>query len=73
GILRSIDGGNTWHDYSIGIFCPNIYTLAITPSDSPRLIAGSYGSGLYWIDPSVPPAGKFPWFLFLPAITKGKH
>jgi len=73
GILRSIDGGNTWHDYSIGIFCPNIYTLAITPSDSPRLIAGSYGSGLYWIDPSIPPAGKFPWFLFLPAITKGKH
>lgn len=54
GVLRSFDGGETWYDYSAGIFYPKLYSLAITEEDSPLLITGSYGSGLYWTHPSSP-------------------
>jgi PKD repeat protein/photosystem II stability/assembly factor-like uncharacterized protein len=47
-ILCSKDGGETWHEYGQGIFYPYIYSLAITAGDPPLLIAGSYGSGVYW-------------------------
>ncbi len=54
GVLRSTDGGETWHDFSEGIFYPVVYSLAITQDQSPLLIAGSYGSGLYWSHRSTP-------------------
>ena len=54
GVLRSFDGGESWHDYSGGIFYPMLYSLDITTADPPLLIAGSYGSGLYWRHPSAP-------------------
>jgi PKD repeat protein len=46
-VWRSKDGGETWQDFSQGIFYPEVYSLAITGGVSPLLIAGSYGSGLY--------------------------
>ncbi len=48
GVLRSTDGGASWRDFSTGIFHPRLYSLAVTSQGSPRLIAGSLGSGLYW-------------------------
>jgi hypothetical protein len=48
GALRSFDGGESWFDYSAGIFYPVMYSLAITQDDPPLLIAGSYSSDLYW-------------------------
>ena len=54
GVLRSFDGGESWHDYNAGIFYPVVYSLAITQDDPPLLIAGSYSSGLYWTHPLSP-------------------
>lgn len=53
GVLRSIDGGETWNDYSSGIFYPLVYSLDIAEGDSTLLIAGSYGSGIYYIHPEL--------------------
>ena len=47
GVLRSTDGGETWQDYSNGIFYPIVYSLEVTNENPPLLVAGSYGSGLY--------------------------
>ncbi len=57
GVLRSRDGGESWHDYNNGIFYPVLYSLSITQEDPPLLVTGSYGSGLYWIHPleNLPP------------------
>jgi len=64
GVLRSFDGGESWHDFSAGIFYPLLYSLATTKDGSPRLVVGSYGSGLYWIDPPAPVD------VFLPFISR---
>lgn len=48
GGVRSTDGGDSWQDFSTGIFHPRLYSLAMTSPGLPRLIAGSLGSGLYW-------------------------
>ncbi len=48
GVLRSTNGGDSWQDFSTGIFHPRLLSLAMTSQGSPRLIAGSLGSGLYW-------------------------
>jgi photosystem II stability/assembly factor-like uncharacterized protein len=64
GVLRSFNGGETWHDFSNGIFYPLLYSLATTEDPSPRLIAGTYGSGLYWVDPSAPVQ------VHLPVVTR---
>lgn len=47
GIIRSTDGGETWHGYSNGIFYPVVYSLEVTNENPPLLLTGSYGSGLY--------------------------
>ncbi len=54
GVLRSFNGGDSWFDYSEGIYYPVLYSLAVTRDDPPLLVTGSYGSGLYQIHPSVP-------------------
>ena len=64
GVLRSFDGGESWHDYSAGIFYPVLYSLAITQDDLPLLIAGSYNSGLYWTHPLSPIQ------MYLPLVRK---
>jgi len=48
GVLGSTDGGDSWQDFSTGIFHPRLSSLAVTSRWSPRLIAGSLGSGLHW-------------------------
>jgi photosystem II stability/assembly factor-like uncharacterized protein len=48
GVLSSTDGGETWSDFTGSISYPLVYSLALTSDDPPLLIAGSYGSGLYW-------------------------
>ena len=53
GVLRSTDGGETWYDYSDGIFYPILYSLDISQNDSVLLVAGTYGSGLYHIHPEL--------------------
>jgi photosystem II stability/assembly factor-like uncharacterized protein len=53
GVCRSTDGGETWYNYSDGIFYPLVYSLDIAQGDSALLIAGSYGSGLYYIHPEL--------------------
>lgn len=55
GVLRSFDGGENWQTYSNGIYYPVLYSLAVARKDSTLLLAGSYGSGLYWIYPSSIP------------------
>ncbi len=47
GVLRSLNGGNTWSLFNDGIYYPNVYSLAAN-KDPHFLIAGSYGSGLYY-------------------------
>jgi photosystem II stability/assembly factor-like uncharacterized protein len=64
GVLRSFDGGESWHDYSSGIFYPVLYSLDISTDDPPLLVAGSYGSGLYWIRPAAPK------HVFLPLVVR---
>jgi len=64
GVLRSFNGGESWFDYSAGIFYPVLYSLAITEDDPPLLVAGSYGSGLYWIHPPAPTQ------VYLPVVMK---
>jgi len=54
GMMRSIDGGETWDLYNEGIFYPTLYGVEITTEMPPKLVAGSYGSGLYWTIPSMP-------------------
>ncbi len=65
GVLRSFDGGETWYNYSQGIFYPLSYSLDITAQDPALLVAGSYGSGLYWTYPSLanqpPNVPHDPW------------
>ncbi len=51
GMLRSADGGATWEERSDGIFYPVLYALGV--ASNRRLLTGSYGSGLYWLD--LPP------------------
>ena len=54
GVLRSFNGGESWGGFSDGIFYPVSYALDITAGESPLLIAGSYGSGLYGTEPRAP-------------------
>ncbi len=53
GVLRSFNGGQSWSEYNAGIFYPVLYSIAISQGNSPLLVTGSYGSGLYG---SHPPA-----------------
>ena len=62
-VLRSFNGGETWQDFSSGIFCPVLYSLDITGDDPPLLVSGSYSLGLYWIRPAAPKQ------VFLPLVT----
>ena len=54
GMMRSIDGGETWDLYNEGIFYPLLYSIEVTTETPPKLVTGSYGSGLYWTTPSMP-------------------
>lgn len=54
GMMRSIDGGETWDLYNEGIFYPLLYSIEVTTETPPKLLTGSYGSGLYWTTPSMP-------------------
>ncbi len=47
GVLVSSDAGETWQDATGEIFYPLVYSLALTGETPPRLLAGSFGSGLY--------------------------
>ncbi len=71
GVLCSTDGGETWNDYSSGIFYPLVYSLDIAEGDSALLIAGSYGSGIYYIHPELSGINeqKETEFSFLPKST----
>jgi photosystem II stability/assembly factor-like uncharacterized protein len=64
GMVQSWDGGTTWLGFSAGIFYPLAYEVAITQDDPPLLVAGSYGSGLYWIHPPIPTK------VYLPLVIK---
>jgi photosystem II stability/assembly factor-like uncharacterized protein len=54
GVLRSFNGGESWRIFNPGLFYPFTYELAWagTPQE-PILIAPTYGSGLYHIQPGV--------------------
>ncbi len=68
GVLRSSDGGDHWFPYNPGIFYPMMYQGAFTPGGSPRLVSGSFGSGLSWITPDISePLIKFQ---YLPAVIR---
>ena len=64
GVLRSLNCGENWHNYSTGIFYPVLYSLAITGGNPPLLVTGSYGSGLYWTHPPT------RHVMYLPLIVK---
>jgi len=51
GILRSSDYGETWEFYDQGIFYPVLYSMDISGDENPVLLAGTYGSGIYGIEP----------------------
>ena len=68
GVLRSSDGGDHWFPYNPGIFYPMMYQGAFTPGGSPRLVSGSFGSGLSCITPDISePLIKFQ---YLPAVIR---
>ena len=64
GVLRSLNGGETWSSYGFGLFNQVVFSLAISTEDPPLLLAGTMGSGLYG---TRPPRLK-P--VFLPLIVK---
>jgi photosystem II stability/assembly factor-like uncharacterized protein len=64
GMLRSFNGGESWHLFSDGIFYPLLYTLDVTQEDPPLLITGSFGSGLYSVRPGAPRR------VFLPTVVR---
>ena len=51
GVLRSLNGGETWSSYGFGLFNQVVFSLAISAEDPPLLLAGTMGSGLYGTQP----------------------
>ena len=51
GVLRSLNGGETWSSYGFGLFNQVVFSLAISSEDPPLLLAGTMGSGLYGTQP----------------------
>ncbi|NTU86104.1 MAG: hypothetical protein HGA45_43385, partial [Chloroflexales bacterium] len=47
GILKSIDGGDTWAAISAGLAHPVVPALAMSPTSSQVLYAGTWGGGAY--------------------------
>jgi photosystem II stability/assembly factor-like uncharacterized protein len=46
GVLRSLDGGETWQSHNEGLFYPITYDLEARVGNPATLVAGTYGSGL---------------------------
>lgn len=46
GIYKTTDGGNNWYSYNQGLSCWSITSLAIHPSYTQRVYAGTYGGSL---------------------------
>ncbi len=67
GVLRSVDGGEHWSVYSSGLFNQVVFSLAISSEESPLLLAGTMGSGLYGTQPSQPPPMRR---FYVPLIAK---
>jgi photosystem II stability/assembly factor-like uncharacterized protein len=47
GLLKSTDGGNTWHPQNTGLANQNISCIAINPHDPSVLVLGTGGNGGY--------------------------
>ena len=47
GLLKSLDGGMTWHNASIGLTNKNILTISVNPHDPELLIVGTNGNGFF--------------------------
>src|SRR5262249_22772019 len=50
GVLRSMDGGQTWSDFSAGLTSPDIIAVTIDPTLPTHLYAGARGGGVVVID-----------------------
>jgi photosystem II stability/assembly factor-like uncharacterized protein len=61
GVLRSEDGGETWHDVVDGID-PDVHTIAQDPKQ-PETLYASTGGGGYVDEPSPPPSPRgYPFY-----------
>ena len=61
GVLRSLDGGETWHDFSDGLYYPLLEALAITGASPPTLLTGSLGSGISTATATTGPSDTGSW------------
>lgn len=67
GVLRSMDGGETWSFFDEGIFYPLTYSIAVSAEAEPLLLSGSYGSGLFRMRPPRPTLHlRFPRLSIVP-------
>jgi photosystem II stability/assembly factor-like uncharacterized protein len=67
GVLRSLDGGETWTAFNDGLYYPVMYDLAITGGAEPLLLAPTYGSGLYGRTLAAPVDRRyFPRLAYVP-------
>ena len=47
GVLVSKDQGETWENFSEGIFCPVVTDIAVSKEDRYHILAATYGSGVF--------------------------
>jgi len=50
GVLRSLDGGDTWPYFSKGLPGVEVYDLAFDPAEPNKLYAGTGSAGLFMVD-----------------------
>ncbi len=74
GVLRSVDGGQTWAARATGLPRAEVVSLAIDPTDSEVIYAGLVGGGVYrsrdagatWVQIwAAPPGANFRLSVFL--------
>jgi photosystem II stability/assembly factor-like uncharacterized protein len=50
GVLRTIDGGATWHSFSTGLPAVDVHALTFDPAEPTKLYAGTASAGVFLID-----------------------
>jgi hypothetical protein len=50
GVLRTLDGGDTWPYFSKGLPGVDIYNLTFDPAQPMKLYAGTGSAGLFMVD-----------------------
>ncbi len=47
GMLKSTDGGKTWHSYTEGMDCTTLHSIAVNPKNPDEIFIGTIPGGVY--------------------------